>query len=106
MLDQRIARRVDRMWAHGLLEEVRRLERQGLREGRTASRAIGYAQALAQLDGELDEQQARADTAQATRRLARRQQSWFGPDPRIRWLGNDDPDLADRAVELIAAGSG
>lgn len=85
-LDARIDARVDRMWEAGLVEEVRGLERLGLREGRTASRALGYAQALAQIDGTMSEQQARRDTAQATRRFARRQESWFRPDPRIHWL--------------------
>ncbi len=94
VLDRRITDRAARMWADGLLEEVRGLETAGLREGRTASRAVGYAQALRQLDGELDERGAVADTAAATRRLARRQQSWFGPDPRVVWLEHDDPDLA------------
>jgi tRNA dimethylallyltransferase len=85
-LDARIDARVDRMWDAGLLEEVRHLSSHGLRDGRTASRAVGYAQALAHLDGELDAATARADTARLTRRLARRQQSWFGRDPRVRWL--------------------
>ena len=85
-LDARIDARVDRMWEVGLVEEVRALERVGLREGRTASRALGYAQALAQIDGTMSEEEARRDTAQATRRFARRQESWFRPDPRIHWL--------------------
>ncbi len=89
VLDERIAQRVDRMWAAGLVEEVRALERRGLREGRTASRAIGYQQVLAMLDGELSEDQAREATVTATRRLVRRQESWFGADPRIVWLRGD-----------------
>ncbi|ANS78389.1 tRNA dimethylallyltransferase [Serinicoccus hydrothermalis] len=104
VLDARIARRAARMWEDGLLEEVRRLERDGLREGRTASRAVGYAQALRQLDGELSQAEAVEDTAAATRRLARRQQSWFGPDPRVTWLEHDAPDLLDRALAVVAAG--
>jgi tRNA dimethylallyltransferase len=85
-LDARIDRRVEQMWDDGLLAEVRLLADCGLREGRTASRAVGYAQALAHLDGELDAATARADTARLTRRLARRQQSWFGRDARVHWL--------------------
>ncbi|OLT15237.1 tRNA (adenosine(37)-N6)-dimethylallyltransferase MiaA [Serinicoccus sp. CUA-874] len=104
VLDARIARRAARMWEDGLLKEVRGLEREGLREGRTASRAVGYAQALRQLDGELGEAEAVEDTAAATRRLARRQQSWFGPDPRVTWLEHDAPDLLDRALAVVAAG--
>jgi tRNA dimethylallyltransferase len=85
-LDELIEARVERMWAAGFVDEVRALEAQGLREGVTASRAIGYAQVLAQFDGDLTPEQARERTAQVTRRFARRQDSWFGRDPRIRWL--------------------
>lgn len=102
VLDTRIDARVEGMWEAGLVEEVRALEAAGLREGRTASRALGYAQVLAQLDGALTPEQARAETARATRRFARRQQSWFGPDPRIHWLEHDDPALLDRALTAIA----
>jgi tRNA dimethylallyltransferase len=100
-LDERIGARVDRMWEQGLLEEVRELDGLGLREGRTASRALGYAQALAQLDGTLSEEEAKADTAQATRRFARRQESWFRRDPRVRWLPHDSPDLVERALAQV-----
>lgn len=80
-LDERIATRVDLMWAAGLVDEVRELARRGLREGRTAGRALGYQQVLRQLDGELSEEQARAETVQATRRFVRRQRKWFRRDP-------------------------
>ncbi|MFD6953608.1 tRNA (adenosine(37)-N6)-dimethylallyltransferase MiaA [Nocardiopsis sp. TSRI0078] len=100
-LDERIGTRVDRMWERGLLEEVRRLDKQGLREGRTASRALGYAQALAQLDGELSAEEAREATAQATRRFARRQESWFRRDPRVRWLPYDASDLVERSLTQV-----
>jgi len=104
VLDARIDRRVDDMWDAGLLGEVRHLADVGLREGRTASRAVGYAQALAHLDGDLDAAAARADTARLTRKLARRQQSWFGRDPRVRWLDApvDGPshDLTAAALRL------
>ncbi|WP_298747839.1 tRNA (adenosine(37)-N6)-dimethylallyltransferase MiaA [uncultured Serinicoccus sp.] len=106
VLDRRVGDRAARMWADGLLEEVRGLEAPGLREGRTASRAVGYAQALRQLDGELGEQEAVEDTAAATRRLARRQQSWFGPDPRVVWLQHDDPDLLARTLDVVARAAG
>jgi tRNA dimethylallyltransferase len=101
-LDERINRRVEQMWADGLLEEVRELDRRGLREGRTAAKAVGYRQALAHLDGELTAQAAVADTAAATRRLARRQESWFRPDPRIAWLPYDEPHLVERALDVVA----
>jgi tRNA dimethylallyltransferase len=103
VLDERIGLRARRMWRDGLLEEVRGLVRQGLREGRTAPRAVGYAQALRQLDGELTQEEAVADTVVATRRLARRQERWFGPDPRIVWLEHDAPDLLGQALALLAA---
>jgi tRNA dimethylallyltransferase len=100
-LDARIAARVDRMWRSGFVDEVRRLEARGLRSGHTASRALGYAQVLRFLAGEWTEEHARAETIRATRRFARRQDSWFGKDDRIRWLGYHDPDLVARAVALL-----
>ncbi len=86
-LDERVARRAERMWQAGFVAEVRRLEADGLRSGRTASRALGYAQVLAWLAGELpDESAAKAETVRATRRFVRRQRSWFRRDPRVQWL--------------------
>lgn len=105
VLDQRIAQRTEQMWRDGLLEEVQLLLGDGLREGRTASRAIGYAQALQQIDGRLSQQEAIEATIIATRRLARRQGSWFAPDPRVHWLEHDDPDLLDRAMDVVRAAS-
>jgi tRNA dimethylallyltransferase len=99
-LDERIAARVDLMWASGLLDEVRALIPAGLRDGRTASRALGYQQALAQLDGELTEEQAKADTVRATRRFVRRQRSWFKRDPGIAWLDGASPTLVADAVAV------
>ena len=101
VLDQRIETRVQRMWRHGLLDEVRALERRGLREGRTASRAIGYAQALDQLDGSLTAEQAQEQTAALTRRLARRQESWFRPDPRITWLDPREITAVEQAMAVV-----
>ncbi|MGW3724543.1 tRNA (adenosine(37)-N6)-dimethylallyltransferase MiaA [Streptomyces sp. NPDC000851] len=94
-LDERIARRVDRMWEAGLVEEVRALEAQGLREGRTASRALGYQQVLAALAGECTLDEARAETVRATKRFARRQDSWFRRDPRVHWLSGAAADLTE-----------
>ncbi len=101
VLDERIERRVRRMWADGLVEEVRRLADRGLREGRTASRALGYAQVLAFLDGEGSEDDARERTVLGTRRFARRQDAWFGKDDRVSWVGWDDPDRVDAAVRAV-----
>ncbi|HLV72744.1 MAG TPA: tRNA (adenosine(37)-N6)-dimethylallyltransferase MiaA [Vulgatibacteraceae bacterium] len=102
-LDERIALRVERMWEAGLVDEVRELERAGLRDGLTAGRALGYAQVLRFLSGEWTEEQAKEETIRATRRFARRQESWFRRDPRVRWIPYDAPDLADRALELTGA---
>ena len=90
-LDQRIAARVDRMWQAGLEAEVRSLAAQGLRDGKTASRALGYQQLLRYLDGEWTLDEARLETMKATRRFARRQESWFRRDPRVRWLDASPP---------------
>ncbi|MBB4930269.1 tRNA dimethylallyltransferase [Lipingzhangella halophila] len=102
-LDNRIQLRVDRMWRAGFVDEVRELEEKGLREGRTASRALGYAQVLRFLAGEYDEETAREETVRATRRFARRQESWFRRDPRVHWLPYDSPDLVERALQLVGA---
>jgi tRNA dimethylallyltransferase len=85
-LDLRIAARVDRMWERGFEKEVRLLVSAGLREGKTASRALGYQQVLRYLDGDGTLDEAREETVKATRRFARRQESWFRRDPRITWL--------------------
>ncbi|MGF1429466.1 tRNA (adenosine(37)-N6)-dimethylallyltransferase MiaA [Kitasatospora sp. LaBMicrA B282] len=104
-LDERITLRVDRMWQAGLLDEVRALEAHGLREGLTAGRALGYQQVLAHFAGECTEDEARLETVRATKRFARRQESWFRRDARIHWLdrpaGADPADLLERSLELI-----
>ena len=85
------------MWEAGLVDEVRRLaEEEGLREGRTASRALGYAQILRILDGELTEAEAIDDTVRSTRRFARRQDSWFRRDNRTHWLTYDSATSSHR----------
>jgi tRNA dimethylallyltransferase len=101
-LKERLALRVHRMVAAGLLEEVRGLDAQGLREGRTASRALGYAQFLEVLDGQWGVDDAAADTIAATRKFARRQLTWFRADPRIGWFDWQDPQLVPRVLEYIA----
>jgi tRNA dimethylallyltransferase len=100
-LDERIAVRVERMWAAGFVAEVEALAADGLREGPTASRALGYAQVLAQLDGRLTPAQARERTVSTTRRFVRRQRSWFRRDPSLTWLDAARPDLLDAAERLI-----
>lgn len=99
----RLEQRVHRMWAKGLIEEVRGLNDYGLRESKTAAVAIGYAQALGQLDGELTQDEAIASTVQLTQRYARRQVSWFKRDPRINWLDGLDETCATKAFEVVQA---
>ncbi len=104
LLDARIAQRVDRMWADGLVAEVEALVARGLRSGRTAARALGYRQVLAQLDGELTEPEARQATVAGTRRFARKQLGWFRRDPRISWLPAESPEATAASVgEIVSA---
>jgi tRNA dimethylallyltransferase len=100
-LNARIAARVDGMWAAGFVDEVRQLAAAGLREGLTASRALGYRQVLRFLDGEITEAEARELTINATRKFARRQDSWFRKDVRIHWLPYDHPDLVSAVYALV-----
>jgi tRNA dimethylallyltransferase len=86
LLDQRIRDRVRRMFDDGLVDEVKGLLARGLRDGRTASRALGYPQVIDLLDGRLDPAAAEEDIVLGTRRFARRQQRWFHRDPRTIWL--------------------
>lgn len=102
-MDARIDARVDEMWAKGLVAEVAALAERGLREGRTASRALGYQQVLAYLDGRCTEEQAAKDTAAGTRRFARKQLGWWRRDPRIVWVDALDlPAPAELVTECEA----
>jgi len=100
-LDQRLADRVAAMMDAGFLDEVRALETAGLRSGVTASRALGYAQMLAVLDGQLDLEQAVLLTTSTTRRFVRRQRSWFRRDHRMIDLDAGAPDLIGRALAAL-----
>jgi tRNA dimethylallyltransferase len=102
-LVDRLASRVEQMWANGLVAEAEGLIAEGIREGKTSSRAIGYAQALAQLDGLISEEEAIAQTVQLTGRYARRQMSWFRRDERINWFDYQDPNLLRAVTQLVAA---
>ncbi len=106
VLDVRIAARTRRMWDAGLVEEVEGLAARGLRDGRTASRAIGYRQALDELDGVLTRDEAVAETYTSTRRLVRRQESWFRPDRRIRWVDVTDGDPWAGTLAVVTAAIG
>ena len=93
-MDSRIAARVHQMWADGFVDEVRTLTSRGLREGLTASRALGYQQVLDFLAGKMSEDEARQATIDRTRRFARKQLGWFARDDRIHWLPASSPDAA------------
>lgn len=102
-LDERIARRVEEMFAAGFVEEVEALLERGLAQGRTASRAIGYREVAGYLAGDRTLAQAKEQTVVATRRFARRQDAWFRKDPRIVWVAHDDPDRVEVALVAVAA---
>ena len=104
VLDARIEARVDAMWDAGLVDEVRRLIGEGLRDSVTARRAVGYAEVLHFLDGDLTEAEARELVKRNTRRLARKQDRWFRPDPRVAWVaGPRDEDEVERAASEVLA---
>jgi tRNA dimethylallyltransferase len=100
-LDPRIGQRVREMFDAGFVEEVRRLLDRGLADGRTARTAIGYREVAAYLRGELSLDDAVEATTTATRRFSRRQDSWFRKDPRVVWVGWDDPARVDLAVAAV-----
>ena len=105
ILHERIAARVELMWDHGWVDEVRSLLEVGLAEGRTASRAIGYAQIRRHLDGELSAAEAKEETIVRTRQFARRQDTWFRRDPRIHWIDGSAADAERnraRALDILA----
>lgn len=100
-LRARLEARVHQMWENGLLNEVESLIPLGVRNGKTSSRAIGYAQALNQIDGLMSEEEAIADTVRLTQKYARRQMSWFRRDPRINWLDYQDLQFQSKALQLV-----
>ena len=105
ILHERIAARVELMWDQGWVDEVRSLLEVGLAEGRTASRAIGYAQIRRHLDGELSAAEAKEETIVRTRQFARRQDTWFRRDPRIHWIDGSAADAERnraRALDILA----
>ena len=100
-LRARLETRVHKMWQQGLLDEVKSLEAKGIRDGKTSSVAIGYAQALKQVDGLMTESEAIADTVRLTQKYARRQMSWFRRDQRIQWLDYQDPEAKAKALAMV-----
>lgn len=105
-LDGRIEQRVAAMFDGGFVAEVERLLDEGLAEGRTARRAIGYREVAAHLAGDLGLDEARERTVIRTRQFSRRQDGWFKKDPRIVWLPFDAPDLLDLALEAVTSRPG
>ena len=107
VLNERLAQRIDGMLDAGWLDEVRSLEKRGLRESPTAGKALGYPQLLDVLAGERTLEDAREDTVVATRRFTKRQRTWFHADPRVDWLDAGHPGgvdaLACDAVRMIEA---
>jgi tRNA dimethylallyltransferase len=92
-LSERISQRVDRMWELGFVDEVEQLLKDGITSGRTAQLALGYSQLIAMKNGLLSEEEAKEDTKRATRQYARRQETWFSRDDRIKWISQAQPRL-------------
>ena len=99
-LGERINTRVDLMWDQGFVDEVETLIDQGLLEGSTAQKAIGYSQIIAMKHGLTTENEAKEETKRATRQYARRQETWFSRDARITWLSAHSTTKARLEVAL------
>ncbi|TFD58711.1 tRNA (adenosine(37)-N6)-dimethylallyltransferase MiaA [Cryobacterium suzukii] len=104
-LTPRLDARVERMWTAGIVDEARGLLSAGIESGVTASRAIGYAQALGQVHGTLSQVEAIEATQQLTRRYARRQVSWFKRYVHTHWMESDACDRVDDALAQVDRGS-
>ena len=100
-LDEKIDQRVDDMWAKGFAREVSLLMTQGLEQATTAKKALGYSQIMSYLNGECDEEFAKQETKRVTRAYARRQETWFSRDDRIKWLAPDSMQI--RLEKLLAS---
>ena len=100
-LDEKIDRRVEDMWAKGFAREVSLLMTQGLEQATTAKKALGYSQIMSYLNGECDEDFAKQETKRVTRAYARRQETWFSRDDRIKWLAPDSMQV--RLEKLLAS---
>ena len=98
-LRERIDRRVDEMWERGLVDEVRKLIDLGILQGRTAQAALGYSQVIDFLAGRCSESEAKEETKRATRQYARRQETWFSRDGRIRWLNGG---VEERSAAILS----
>lgn len=101
-LDARIEARVHLMWESGFVAEVEQLLEQGLADGVTARKALGYAQIIEALTGDISMQTAKTETIRLTKRYARKQESWFRRDPKMHWLQAGSADLFSVVLRLIA----
>ena len=99
-LDEKIDKRVEDMWAKGFAREVSILMTQGLEQSGTAKKALGYIQIMNYLNGESDEAFAKEETKRVTRAYARRQETWFSKDERIKWLA---PESNSARLEKLLA---
>jgi len=99
-LDQRISQRVDQMWELGFVEEVQELMKLGITNGKTAQAALGYKQIINSISDGSALELAKEETKRATRQYARRQETWFSRDPRIKWLA---PENTQMRLEKILA---
>ena len=100
-LDERVTFRVEQMWQQGFVSEVESLIRIGLKDGVTASRALGYAQIIDYLDGEISEDEAKSETIRLTKRFVRKQESWFRRDPAVIWVEADSPNLVEIVLNMV-----
>ena len=92
-LRERIDLRVEKMWEQGFVAEVDALIADGILEGSTAQRALGYSALLAMRAGDMTEEEAKEETKRSTRQYARRQETWFSRDARIQWIAPHQPRL-------------
>lgn len=97
-LDQRIDQRVEKMWRDGFVAEVKNLIQNGLLQGKTAKAALGYSQIIDFIENRISEEEAKQETKRATRAYARRQETWFSRDERIKWL---KPDKTEQQIQII-----
>jgi tRNA dimethylallyltransferase len=103
-LKERIDKRVESMWSRGFVDEVRSLMDLGITSGKTAKAALGYSQIINFLSGNLSEAEALEETKRATRAYARRQETWFSRDNRIKWLKGDTAQRLDAILSSTISG--
>ena len=103
-LKERIDKRVDLMWEAGFVDEVRSLMDKGITSGKTARAALGYSQIIEFLEGRISESEAREETKRATRAYARRQETWFSRDERIKWLKGETKERLGAILSSTISG--